>query len=217
MTTRVGLVMVRHGETVGNSSVRYYGRTDLALSDLGRAQMRAARVALAHRFGMARFSPVVSSPLIRAAEGARIIAGPTVEVVEIDEFREVDFGDFEGLTAEEIEVRWPAEFVRWNRDRLDPGYAYPNGESRAAFKARVGRGVTRMMKLLDAERTADCPAILVAHRGVIRAITYHLAGVEPLIELGSIHLLARHHASGWAPEVLDFTEHLGTAIVQDLT
>src|ERR1700704_2432818 len=121
-------VLVRHGETVGNSSIRYYGRTDVELSEYGRAQMRAVRRWLGHRFGSAEFAPVISSPLRRAAEGAAIIAGAGRPIIEIEEFVEVDFGRFEGLTADEIQARFPTDFARWNRDRLDPGFAYPEGE-----------------------------------------------------------------------------------------
>src|SRR5712692_967615 len=69
------LIVVRHGETVGNSSIRYYGRTDVALSDLGRAQMRAAVGWLQTKFGCNYFEPVFTSPLARATESVRLIAG----------------------------------------------------------------------------------------------------------------------------------------------
>ena len=74
----VTLALVRHGETVGNSSVRYHGRTDVELSDLGRAA-DACRSALAE-YSSERFParPIVASPLRRAAEGASIIAGGEV-------------------------------------------------------------------------------------------------------------------------------------------
>src|SRR5712692_2977005 len=98
------LILVRHGETEGQSSVRYYGRTDVVLSELGRAQMRAVRVALNRAHGAPRFARVFSSPLRRALEGARLIAGDR-PIVTIDEFIEVDFGLFESLTAEEIRDR----------------------------------------------------------------------------------------------------------------
>ncbi|HXZ87348.1 MAG TPA: histidine phosphatase family protein [Candidatus Binataceae bacterium] len=211
MTDGRALILVRHGETVGNSSIRYFGRTDLLLSPLGRAQMGAVANWLASSLQTSRFAPVFSSPLCRATEGARLIAGTLAPVVEIQEFVEVDFGLFEGLTAEEIRERYPVEFDRWNRDRLDPAYAYPGGESRAAFVERVGRGAKRMVELLDGTAaTADSPAaLLVAHRGVIRAITQRLAGVEPVIELGSIQVLRRTSGNpGWRAEALDVTEHL---------
>ena len=145
------LILVRHGETVGNSSIRYFGRTDVALSAEGRSQLRACARWLRNRFGSIRFAPVFSSPLRRASEGARIIAADSAAPTEIADFAEVDFGLFEGLTAEEIRARHPAEFLLWDRDRLAPDYTYPKGESRAAFAARVGRGTDRMLAAIDAD------------------------------------------------------------------
>src|ERR1700722_6123841 len=142
------LVLVRHGETVGNSSIRYFGRTDVELSELGRAQMRAARRWLQRRFGSAEFSLAISSPLRRAAEGAALIAGADCSTTNIEAFVEVDFGSFEGLTAAEIRERYPTAFERWNRDRLDPGFAYPRGESRAQFARRVEHGIQRMLEVI---------------------------------------------------------------------
>lgn len=216
------LVLVRHGETVGNSSIRYYGRTDVALSTLGRAQLNAAAVWLREHHGVVRFAPIFTSPLIRAAEGAHLIAGSKRVPIVIAEFAEVDFGIFEGLTAEEISERYPAEFERWNRDRLAANYIYPGGESRAAFTARVERGVERMRALLDGVaptpadmdgggpwNSASYTALVVAHRGVIRVITRQLAGVEPHIALGSIQMLKRtHRSASWSAHALDQTAHL---------
>ena len=198
------LVLVRHGETTGQSSIRYYGRTDVALSDLGRAQMAAVGRVLRH-IGFAR---VFTTPLCRAGEGARIIGeGRALEPLVLAEFVEVDFGRFEGLTAEEIKLRMPAEFEHWQRHRLEDSYRYPGGESREAFNARVAAGVARMLALWGEQSGAAGPALLVAHRGVIRAATKLLAGVEPLIELGSIQILQLAHGS-WHPLALDLVDHL---------
>ncbi len=142
------LVLVRHGETIGDSVIRYYGQTDIELSELGRAQMRAAQKLIKECLAPRGFNQVFASHLQRATEGAHIIAGPDVKIIEIEEFAEVDFGDFEGLTSEEIRERLPAEYVRWNRDRLAPDFTYPHGENRAAFVARVERGLDRMLALL---------------------------------------------------------------------
>jgi broad specificity phosphatase PhoE len=193
------LVLVRHGETTGQSSIRYYGRTDVALSELGRAQMAAVGRSLRH----IQFARVFTTPLSRASEGARIIAeGRALEPLVLAEFVEVDFGRFEGLTAEEIKRRMPAEFYHWRRDRLDDNYCYPGGESRKAFNGRVAAGVTRMLELWSQDDGVAGPALLVAHRGVIRAATKLLAGVEPVIELGSIQVL-RRVGDGWHPLALD--------------
>jgi len=222
MSAPMRLVLVRHGETVGHSSIRYYGRTDVALSDLGRRQMRAAREWLAARDGASGFAPVFTSPLVRATEAARIIVGRDAAAIAIEEFAEVDFGLFEGLTAEEIAARYPEEFRRWNVNRLAPDFVYPEGESRAAFVARVARGTVRMLALWEALRQearaggrTGSNALLVAHRGVIRAVVRQLTGVlEPHIDLGSIHILEQEPNDAdlrtvrWRPAALDLTEHL---------
>ena len=218
MAERARLVLVRHGETVGHSNIRYYGRTDVALSDLGRRQMRAVREWLLSREGARGFAPVFTSPLVRAMEGARIIAGRSAEAIAIEEFVEVDFGLFEGLTAEEIAESYPEEFRRWNANRLAADFVYPEGESRAGFVARVARGTERMLGLWREARAGDLGgsnALLVAHRGVIRAVVRQLTGVlEPHIDLGSIHILEEEAAGAdlriarWRPVALDLTAHL---------
>ncbi len=201
------MALVRHGETEGESSIRYHGRTDVALSELGRAQMRAARRELAQRLGETAFAHVFSSPLIRAIEGARLIAGGSATLVTIEEFAEVHFGLFEGLTAEEIRERYPEEFARWRADPLAPAYTYPGGENRGAFAERVRRGLDRMLTMLADEQSDGGCALVVAHRGVIRAIVSALAAEEPSVELGSVHILERRN-SRWHPRALDITAHL---------
>jgi broad specificity phosphatase PhoE len=205
MTSRGSrLILVRHGETEGESSIRYHGRTDVALSELGRDQMRRVRGAIKTNHGGANFARVFSSPLVRASEGARIVSGHSAPLVTIDEFAEVHFGLFEGLTSDEIRERYPDEFARWNADRLAPSYTYPEGESRADFTNRVERGLERMLAQWTPR---DNDALLVAHRGVIRAIVRKLTRREPLVELGSIHIL--RFDGDWHVEVLDLLDHLG--------
>jgi broad specificity phosphatase PhoE len=200
------LILVRHGETAGESSIRYHGRNDVPLSDLGRAQMLAARAAIDAHHGGLGFARIFTSPLIRAAEGARIIAAEPAPIT-LEEFAEVHFGDFEGLTREEIRARFPDEYARWRADPLSPAYTYPGGESRAAFAARVERGVARMLSLWTPDGTRGATrAIVVAHRGVIRTIVQTLSGAEPEVELGSIQIL--EHDRAWTPAALDLVTHL---------
>src|SRR5579864_915424 len=164
--------LVRHGETEGESSIRYHGATDVPLSEFGREQMRRAARSIVARRGDVKFGKVFSSPLVRASEGARIIAGTMASIVTIEEIAEVHFGLFEGLTADEIRERYPDHFAVWNADRLAPDYTYPEGESRADFAARVERGLERVLAIWT--RGGDGDALLVAHRGVIRAIVRRL-------------------------------------------
>jgi len=200
------LILVRHGETEGQSSIRYHGRTDVALSGLGRAQMRAAREAIRAHHGPLEFEHVFTSPLVRASEGARLIAGDSAALSVLDEFVEVHFGLFEGLTAEEIRERHPDHYAQWNVDRLAANYTYPGGESRAAFTERVVRGVEKMLEIWRPQPGAASTALLVAHRGVIRTTVHHLTGHQPSVELGSIQILELD--GGWQPTIVDHVIHL---------
>ena len=195
--------LVRHGETEGESSIRYHGITDVPLSKLGREQMRLAAHMIAARRSDVNFGRVFSSPLVRASEGARIIAGKAdAAIITIEEFAEVHFGLFEGLTADEIRERYPDHFAIWNADRLAPDYTYPEGESRANFAARVERGLDRVLAIWTPGVDGD--ALLVAHRGVIRAIVRKLTNQQPSVELGSIQIL--EFDDGWRVVALDLCE-----------
>ena len=109
------LTLVRHGETEGESSVRYHGRNDVPLSVVGRVQMTRARDALAHE----RIDAVYASTLSRSVEAATIIAGEAVVVTRVAGFDEIDFGEWEGLTAQEIRARDPERYAYWVGPRSD--------------------------------------------------------------------------------------------------
>ena len=187
MTTLNRIVLVRHGETVGQSSIRYYGATDVALSDRGREQVREAALALP---GDA-FDLVLTSPLSRAWESARMLA-PNGSVRILDEFREIDFGRWEGLTADEIRARDPIRYQDWQQGR--PGFEYPDGERRADFQARVDLAV-------EAMGAGGLRSILVVvHKGVIRAIVRKVVGeelAEGLPELGGSVQRTRDVSGRW--------------------
>lgn len=155
------LHLVRHGETAGNSSIRFWGRTDVPLSAEGRVQVQRLGTAIAPL----RVAVIVHSPLVRAAESARILAGTlalhaTPTHAEPD-FAEIDFGAFEGLTKEEIAQRDPAWYATWERGAHE---GFPGGDTLVAFAARVRAALSRVL----AATTGDL--LVVAHRGVIRRI-----------------------------------------------
>jgi broad specificity phosphatase PhoE len=157
------IVLLRHGETVGNSKERFHGSRDVALSDGGRAQMREA----SRGFAREVFDVVVASPLQRSWEAARIVTGGAPVRLEPG-FREIHFGRWEGLTAEEIEASDPVLYRDW-RSRA-PGFEFPSGEPRAAFRKRVLEGLSRL------EQAGAANALVVVHKGVIRTIAEHLLG-----------------------------------------
>jgi broad specificity phosphatase PhoE len=175
MTTLRRIVLLRHGNTVGNSHERFHGSSDVALSDEGREQVRAASRALSTEV----FDIVAASPLRRAWQSAALLCGGN-PVLLIPEFREIDFGRWEGLTAEEIEARDPVLYRAWRENAAD--FEFPGGERRASFRERVARGFTALV------RTGAENAFVVTHRGVIRALAQQLTGT-PLPkppELGEI-------------------------------
>jgi len=197
------LVLIRHGETVGESSVRLYGRTDIELSDHGREQMRLAGAALAG----AGFERAYASPLKRSREAAALVlAGSGLEPEIIDGFREIDFGDWEGWSLEEARERDPENHARWKADGID--FGFPGGDTKTGFftrAAEAGRAVF----------AAPCGlAVAVLHKGVIKALLAELLGIDfeetasMPVELGSIHRLDRT-GSGWQLASANETKHLG--------
>jgi len=162
------LVLVRHGNTVGDSHERFHGSGDVALSDEGRRQMQAA----AQRIRREVFELVAASPLRRSWEAAAILAGGA-PVRLLPELREIHFGRWEGKTAEEIEASDPVLYGAWREKAAD--FEFPGGERRDAFRERVARG----LETLEASGAKN--VLAVVHKGVIRAIVEQLTG-EPLEE-----------------------------------
>jgi broad specificity phosphatase PhoE len=181
------IVMIRHGQTVGNSHDRYHGAADVPLSDSGRAQMRAA----ARHLTQEVFDLVVASPLRRSWEGAALVAGH-VPVRLMPEFREIHFGRWEGMTAEEIQAADPVLFQDWKA--RTPSFEYPGGEPRADFRARIRQGLAQL------EQSGAQAVLLVIHKGVIRAIAEQLLGA-PLQDdapaLGAAVALSRDASGRW--------------------
>ena len=160
------LVLMRHGETTGQSSIRFHGSTDVALSDEGRAQMRTAARGLAQEC----FDLVVASALRRSWQAAAIVAAGAPVRLEHG-FNEIDFGRWEGLTKEEIEVSDPVPYADWQAKLED--FEFPGGETRADFRTRVEQGLERL-------RASGATSVLVVvHKGTVRSIAESLLG-KPL-------------------------------------
>jgi broad specificity phosphatase PhoE len=126
------LVIARHGETEWSRTGQHTGRTDIPLTDLGREEARQLGVVLAGR----RFSRVLSSPLSRAAETARL-AGFADRVELDDDLQEWDYGAYEGRTRVDIAAEIPGWTV-WSQPIV-------GGESLEALAARADRVIERLL------------------------------------------------------------------------
>lgn len=166
MTVR-RLVLLRHGQTEWNAGSRMQGQLDTDLTDLGRDQAAAAAEVLAKRQPVA----IVSSDLRRALDTATALGERSGVPVRIDErLRETHLGDWQGLTHIEVDAQAPGARLAW---RDDARWAPHGGESRVDVAAR---SVPLVTELLDAETDwgadgYDRPLVLVAHGGLIAALT----------------------------------------------
>ena len=162
------LLLVRHGETEGNSAERFWGRTDVGLSDVGLRQAER----LGDRLALEDISIVYSSNLCRALQTAEVIASRhELGVIACHELREIDFGSVEGLTYGEISQKYPDLTRPWfNRDL---SFRFPGGESIADVNNRVIRFLHRLE-----EHAAGETIVVTAHSGVLRLLICNLLGVE---------------------------------------
>lgn len=110
--TRPEIVLARHGETEWSRTMRHTGRTDVPLTEAGRAQARA----LASRLAERDFALVLTSPLSRAVETCNL-AGLGESAERRDELMELDYGDYEGLTTATIRETVPGWAV-WTHGSL---------------------------------------------------------------------------------------------------
>jgi alpha-ribazole phosphatase len=150
--------LIRHGEPVEESRGRCYGSLDVGLSTNGHTQM--ARVA--ELLKDEPIAAIYSSPRLRAVESARTLAlAPPVEVVT--GLREINFGDFEGLTYDEISERYPDLYRQWMESPTE--VRFPNGENFAEMQARVLHAFDEIHSAHAGQTVA-----IVSHGGVNRIL-----------------------------------------------
>lgn len=168
------LELVRHGQTDWNLAGRVQGSTDIPLNDTGRRQAHEA----GRRLAGTPWDLIVSSPLIRALETARIIAGEIGgdDPLVVDALRERSFGDAEGLTGPELDAK---------RQR---GEAVHGREKRSAVVARARPALEQL-----ALEHPDAAILVVSHGGVIGSLVRHATAYEWPIEGQLIENASSHH------------------------
>ena len=147
------LLLIRHGETAGNLEKRYIGKTDEPLCTEGIAQLSAMRYPACEL--------LFCSPMLRCIQTAGILFGDQKPCI-CDDFRECDFGDFEGRNYTELQS--DPRYQKW----IDSGgtLPFPNGESPAQFRQRCTNAFLGIMQ----QCSDAASAALVVHGGTIMSI-----------------------------------------------
>ena len=160
----LSIILLRHGKTEGNLENRYNGRTDDPLCPLGiqeaEAEPHYPEVPL-----------VYASPLRRAQQTAQIFF-PNAAIQTVQDLREMDFGDFEGRTAQEMEN--DPDYKAWVAGGCVD--ACPNGEGVPDFARRASAAFAASVS--DAIRRGESRVGVAVHGGVIMAVMYAFPGTD---------------------------------------
>ena len=165
------LILVRHGQTIANIEGRWTGWSTTELSEVGYAQVRA--VAQCLQDTEEDYVAIYTSPLPRASATATEIGSAlNLQPIPVDGLREINFGDLDGITLEEMEERYPELYVRW-QDKTDVNFVWPNGEMRADFFLRVAETCSDILS-----RHHEGSVVVVSHGGTLRSCLAHLLPSE---------------------------------------
>ncbi|MBF0482224.1 MAG: histidine phosphatase family protein [Desulfovibrionaceae bacterium] len=157
------LYVARHGESYDNIEGRIGGDSRLTPKGLAQAGTLAAH------FRGITLSYVFTSRLTRSRQTAEaLVKGrERTTLMALAEFDEIDAGDFEGLSFDELRRFHPEQYEARNRDKY--AYVYPGGEGYAALRERVSRGIKKALYL-----SGNSPSIMiVGHQAVNRMILSH--------------------------------------------
>lgn len=154
-------ILIRHGDTAWTVSGRHTGMTDIPLIDTGRAAARE----LAPLAAQMRFSLVLTSPLRRAHETCEL-AGLGGQAQVDPELVEWNYGDYEGLTNEQIQERVPGWSVFT--------HGCPGGETPAQVAARADRVISRI-------RGIEGDVVLFAHGHFFRVFAARWMDQPPVV------------------------------------
>jgi broad specificity phosphatase PhoE len=204
------LIFIRHGETPWNVTLQYQGQGNVPLNERGREQARRA----AERLRRLDVVALYSSDIVRAWETAAIVgAAIGREPVAAPEIREIDVGQWEGHTPEELYRRFPDHMAEYKRDPART--VRLGGESYAQLQARALVFLTRIQ-----ERHAQGEVVAaVSHGGTIRAILCHVIGLDLALfgrmwlDNGSLTEF-RYGRNGWRLQRLNDAAHVEEMVAE---
>jgi len=162
------LILVRHGETEWNRVERFRGRADVPLNAIGLAQAEATAQRIVRTWQPAA---IVASPLSRAVQTAEAIACQFSLTVEPQpDLIDIDFGHWQGTTAEQVRERWPELLERWYS--APHTVEIPGGETLAQLRVRAMAAVSALI-----ERHRGQTIVLVGHTVLNRVLLLAMLGL----------------------------------------
>ncbi len=162
------LLLIRHALAEGAPKGSFLGRTDLPISSAGAGQ--ASKLAKLVR--AAKPDACYCSPLLRARQTADVLLeGQSLPIQIKDDLREIDFGDWECKTFEQVATENHRAIDKWAA--FDHRFTFPGGESLGGFLARV----RRMAKTICEDPAST--VLAVTHGGMIRSMICHFLGLRP--------------------------------------
>ena len=163
------LYLARHGQVVGFDKMTANGHTDVDITETGVIQMNR----LAERLRLVELSAIYATGLKRTEKGARIIGQyHNLPVITRPEMREIYFGDWEGMSLEEIEKIYPGKLDKRFADIVS--YRPPgNGENMKDVSKRVKTCLNEILR-----EQAGYHILIVAHGGVNRTILCDALGMD---------------------------------------
>jgi broad specificity phosphatase PhoE len=156
-------LLLRHGESEWNAEGRWQGQGDPSLTETGRRQVQRAAQTLALSQEPPLIQKIISSDLKRAAQSAQIMGEALGLQPQYDSrLRELDVGEWEGLSHDEISKRWPADYAAFRAG--DTEVRLGGAESWALLTARFRKVLGELARAHLGQKL-----MLVAHGGAIRS------------------------------------------------
>ena len=161
------LYLVRHGQTDMNKEKLYYGWTDCPINEVGIKQAET----LHQYFKNVNCHKVITSDLKRSVETAEIITkGKNIVLDKRKEFRELNFGLWEGKHYKVLQKEYPEAFEQWGKDWKS--FCMPEGEAFFTFYERIRKELENVIQQTPEDNTV----LLVTHNGVMSAMLCVLTG-----------------------------------------
>lgn len=196
------IYLVRHGQTDWNKTERFRGQADIGLNYQGIRQAHNLAEYLSGR----EIAAVYSSPLKRALKTAEIIAVPHGLVVQVEPgFLDVDYGEWQGLTLEQISRKFPTLYQQWLEDprKVD----FPRGDSIPSVGQRVLAAFRRL-----AEKHGQETIAIIAHQAINKILLFELFKLKPRLweipqDIAAVNIIT-YDGNEFRLQVLNDTAHL---------